>query len=396
MELMPLKFKANVLKKFIDEDLVYVKLDRTYFYPDGAGGQLGDRGTIDGKRVLGILKRNNEILHILGENIENNEVMCEIDAKRRFDISQQHTGQHILSAVFQNDFNARTISFHMGEEYSTIDLDTIYLTKEMVEEVERKCLKHIIEAKDIKVYFIDRNKISLKPFRKIPDKLPERARVVEIPGVDLSLCGGTHVKNTAEVGLIKILKWEKVRGKNTRVYFICGNRALKDYQLKNSILYDIGNILSVGIKDVLEKIEKEHEELRMNFKMIKRLKRELAIYIADEVYADAIVKGNDRYLLRRFEDIELGRYVAGELAQKRDAVFFLEIDDEKPSLIMGKGNEAEYDMLSAAMDWKRRFGLRGGGKGNIITLCFEDKYTFGKVLDDIRKILEVNDVQKTL
>ena len=391
---MTLKFKANILKKFVNnKGLFHLKLDRTYFYPDGAGGQLGDRGTINGKRVLGVIKQGDEILHILAEDVKNKEVLCEIDLERRFDVSQQHTGQHILSTVFQKKFNAHTLSFHMSEEYSTIDLDTIYLTKEIAKEVEMKCFEYIIAAKDVKIYFVDKSKVSSMPFRKIPQNLPAKVRVVEITGVDLSLCGGTHVKNTAEVGLIKILKWEKVKGKNTRVYFLCGNRAIKDYQLKNSILYNTSNMLSIGIKDVFEKVKREHEELMATFKMMRRLKRELVSYIVDELYANAIVKDGDRYILRQFKDAEMMRYVAAELVKKYDVVFFLGTTNGKSSLMLGKGDKAKYDVLSYAMNWKERLALRGGGKRNIITLLFEEKGSFESMLGDIKQnIMEVKDV----
>ena len=138
-----LVFKAKIVEKGKDGDKYFVVLNKTLFYPDGKGGQLGDRGRIEGKEVCLVKEIDGKIFHFLVELPENEDVICEIDKDRRLEISREHTAQHILSRVILNQYNLETLSFHMGEEYSTIDIPYFNFNNEELEKIELSVMKII-------------------------------------------------------------------------------------------------------------------------------------------------------------------------------------------------------------------------------------------------------------
>src|SRR5690554_4550463 len=198
---------ALVEEKKIKDNKFYVKLNRTIFYPNMSGGQPGDKGTIDGIKVLDTYEESNKIIHVLEKNISQLKVKLKIDSTVRFDLMQQHTGQHLLSGVFYNLFNAETVGFHLGEEYVTIDITLDEISIDEIKKVEQMCNKIIQSNFKVKSYFVTNDNVHLIPVRK-PPTVNEDIRIIEIEGFDYSPCGGTHVSYTGEIGLIKIRKWE--------------------------------------------------------------------------------------------------------------------------------------------------------------------------------------------
>ena len=239
-------------KKYIDNKF-YIKLNRTIFYPNMSGGQPMDKGTINGIEVLDTYEDGEDIIHVVKDNIQNNNVQLSIDWDTRFDHMQQHTGQHLLSSVFYNLYNAETVGFHLGREYVYIDITLPELTDEDINRVEKFSNKIIFSNFNIKTYYIDKNNISKIPLRKQPS-VTSNIRIVEIDGMDYSPCCGTHHRSTGEIGLIKIRKWEKYKG-NTRVEFVCGNRALQDYSWKNTCINNISTLLSSKDTDTYNKVK---------------------------------------------------------------------------------------------------------------------------------------------
>jgi alanyl-tRNA synthetase len=223
------RFDARVLDSLEWEGQPAVVLDRTAFYPTG-GGQPSDTGTLweggsadarDAVSVLEVVERpeDGEVIHVLSRPLDAQEVEGEIDWERRFDLMQQHTGQHILSAVALEVLGANTVSFHLSDDYATIDLDRAPLTDEDLADVEDQANAAVFEGRQAVARFV--------PDEEVPSLLLRKAlvhegpvRVVEIPELDCSACGGTHVRRTGEVGLIKITRSER-RGDETRIEFLC-------------------------------------------------------------------------------------------------------------------------------------------------------------------------------
>jgi alanyl-tRNA synthetase len=198
-----------------------VYLDRTAFYPS-SGGQPFDTGEIGGAPVVEVIDEGERIAHVLAQPVAARDVECRINWERRFDHMQQHTGQHLLSAVFEAHAGLKTISFHLGRDVSTIDLDAPSVPPETIERIEDAVNREAARNHEVTVSYEDA--ASAAGLRKAPER-EGTIRVVTIAGIDRSACGGTHVRRTGEIGAILLLGTEKVRA-STRVAFVCGLRAV--------------------------------------------------------------------------------------------------------------------------------------------------------------------------
>jgi len=199
-----------------------VYLDRTAFYPT-SGGQPHDLGVLGSARVVDVVDEGERIAHIVEGEIGEGEVAGEIDWPRRFDHMRQHTGQHLLSAVFADLFGLETVSVHFAAEVSTLDLAAPTVDAEELAEAERVANERVAANVAVTVGFEDA--ATAKGLRKASER-EGTLRVVEIAGLDRSACGGTHVRSTAEIGAILLRRTEKVR-QATRVEFFCGARAVR-------------------------------------------------------------------------------------------------------------------------------------------------------------------------
>ncbi len=215
------EFRARVAERSPDGQTVY--LDRTLFYPT-SGGQPFDLGSIDGVAVVDVVDEEDRIAHRLAAPLTTGgEVAAEIDWTRRFDHMQQHSGQHLLSAVFEELFNLHTVSFHLGAESATIDLEGGPVEPRTVLEAERRANQLVAENRALDVRFEDAG--AVQGLRK-PSGRQGMLRIVSIDGLDRSACGGTHVRTTGEIGPILLRRTEKIR-QSVRVEFVCGGRAVR-------------------------------------------------------------------------------------------------------------------------------------------------------------------------
>lgn len=214
-------FEASIVWR--SEDGLRVQLDRTAFYPT-SGGQPHDTGAMNGCRVVEVADEEDRILHTLAEPLDGSLqlVNCRIDAERRLDHMRQHTGQHLLSAVMDEEFGLKTVSFHMGGDYATVDVEPQPGSATILEQIEKRVNARLLENRVISIGFEDA--ASAAGLRKSPDR-EGIIRIVTIEGLDRSACGGTHVLRTGEVGLVVLGKTEKIR-KAFRIEFYCGPRAI--------------------------------------------------------------------------------------------------------------------------------------------------------------------------
>ena len=220
---------ATVIDSQSVDGKLEVTLDRTIFYPT-AGGQANDLGTLEGRNVLDVrgLKSETTVVHVLegSEMLEvGSNVTGSIDWDRRFDLMQQHTGEHILGQAFYR-LEAHVIAVNMEREVCTLDLEQT-ITGEMALEAELAANQAIWSGHEIRCYEVHDSEIGNVPLRRTP-KVSGMIRVVQIGIYDFSACGGTHLKNSSEVGMVKILRLERIKGAATRVHFICGERCLID------------------------------------------------------------------------------------------------------------------------------------------------------------------------
>lgn len=249
-------FTAHVARAGQDEQgQHYVVLDNTAFYPEG-GGQPADVGTLNGIAVLHVEEVDGEIRHMVAESLTSaSEVEGVIDWESRFDHMQQHAGQHILSAAFVELFGFPTISFHLGKEIVSIDLDVAEVSPEQLAAVERLANDVILENRSIETKWVTEDELDQYSLRK-QLAVTDEIRLVIIPNFDDNGCGGTHPSSTGQVSALKILSLEKQKRK-VRVHFVCGGRVLQQLQQKNQQLTAASQLLSApedGVAGAIEKL----------------------------------------------------------------------------------------------------------------------------------------------
>jgi alanyl-tRNA synthetase len=294
-----LKFNTRIKSVVEDENGVYVILFESYFYPEG-GGQPADKGTINEKEVLRVFVQDNEIYHEIGSFSGltiNMPVNCIIDKETRDDHSIQHTAQHLLSAVLMDKYEISTLSFHLGESYSTIDTDKP-LDEETLKEIEREINAFVTLDLPVSTYYRDKWNIGNIPLRK-ETELESNIRIVQIGTMDYSACGGTHVKSLKELQLFKLTDAEKYR-EGMRIYYKAGNRALNYIRDCEDILRELKRELMVTYDEIpfrVVRLREERDEYRklseeLNVKLGEALAKGYAEdYIIEKVdYADDLIK----------------------------------------------------------------------------------------------------------
>jgi alanyl-tRNA synthetase len=243
-----------------------VVLDDTAFYPT-SGGQPHDTGILScpgsgAVQVLDVVERESDgaVVHVLSASPECDEVSGRVEWDRRFDLMQQHTGQHILSSAALECCGATTVSFHLTEELATIDLDRAPLSAEDLAQIELRANAIVFENRPVIARFVSDKELASLPLRK-PVSHAGPVRIVEVLGCDYSACGGTHVRATGEIGLIKITRTER-RGSETRVEFYCGGRALKDYAAKNALVMALSGEFTVGHWELADAVHRLSGDLQ--------------------------------------------------------------------------------------------------------------------------------------
>jgi alanyl-tRNA synthetase len=348
------EFQANVIETADGGKRVW--LDRTAFYPT-SGGQPFDLGTIAGSSIVDVVDEDGRVEHVLDAPVALGEIAAEVDWTRRFDHMQQHTGQHLLSAVFEELFQIATVSFHMGAVVSTIDVNAASLDAKQIERVEERCAEIVAEARPVSITFEDASAdLGLR-------KASERTgtlRIVSIEGMDRSACGGTHVRSTAEIGAIQIRKLEKIRG-TTRVEFVCGLRALRSARSDYRLLTEISRTLSAPFEEIPALVTAQIEKAKSLEKMSQRLASELAKREGGELHA-ATAPGDDgiRKVVHKgpIDDavrVRAQAFVAGGKAA------FLAVSDDPPSVLLAASSDSGVHAGNRVKEAVSAAGGRGGG-----------------------------------
>jgi len=380
------EFEANILRSFSHEPFYAVVLDQTAFYPT-SGGQMHDTGTINGINVIDVIEQNDEILHIVESFIQIGIVTCQINWQRRFDFMQQHTGFHILAQSFLRIMGAETLSSHLGEQISTIDVNLQQVDEQKITAVEELAQQIIFEDRKIKAYFSDPEKIDEKRIRKLPpDK--EKVRLVDIEDFDLDPCGGTHVSSTGQVGLVKIIRREKIRG-YLRFEFYAGWRAIQDYQKKCAINSQLADVLSTGEEEFGTSIEKLQTESRELIRKNKKLTEQNIIYEAQEHVREAEKEGQ-KIITRLFENRELNeiRYLAKQIIKSGDIWALFGLKGEKAHLIFARPERSDYNLNELVKQVAHLIEGRGGGRPNFVEIGGPKKSSIDEALQCARVIIE--------
>jgi alanyl-tRNA synthetase len=346
-------------------DGVTVFLDRTAFYPT-SGGQPFDLGVINGIAVVDVADNSDgRIAHQLAAPLPSpaGTVSGAIDWPRRFDHMQQHTGQHLLSAVFEDLFSLHTVSFHLGADNSTIDLEGGAVDASTVLAAERRANELVFENRPVTIQFEDAR--SAQGLRK-PSERDGEIRIVTIQDYDRSACGGTHVRATGEIGGILIRKIEKIR-QSVRVEFVCGGRAVRRARGDYEALSKVAQLFSASLEDAPGMAAVALEAARAGEKAQRRLELELAAYRGKELYfastagPDGIRRAVQRAARGNLEDL---RAVAQNFTAQSKAVF-LAVLEEPPSVLLAASEDAGIDAGKLVKAAVTAAGGRGGGNARI-------------------------------
>lgn len=351
------QFAARIVARAELADKPAVALDQTAFYPTG-GGQPSDTGSLDGVQVIDVIAEDGLVWHVLGAELPGETVVGQIDWPRRFDHMQQHTGQHVLSQALVVTCDAETVAFHMGTAYSTIDVSRTDLTPGRLAAAEAAANAVIDEARPVTAAFVGDEELARLPLRK-PPKVAEAIRVVQVADFDWSACGGTHVANTAEIGLIKITGVER-RGGETRVTFLCGRRARTDYARLHALASGLALRFTCAQDEVPDAVERLGVENRAIRKELADLEAEWVEATAAAWWSEAQPRAARHVIARILAvPVERAKKLAQALRSRPGAVVLLGIRGERPQLIFGRAD----DVLLNAGDLLRAAAAAGGGRG---------------------------------
>jgi len=349
-------FTANLVETSPDGLTAY--LDRTAFYP-ASGGQPFDTGSIAGIAVVEVVDEDQRIGHRLAAPAAPGPVECLLDWPRRCDHMQQHSGQHLLSAVFAASFRLQTVSFHLGAQSSTIDLEGDSLDARLAAEAERRANQLVCENRPLSVSFEEAAQAA--DLRKASERTGA-LRIVSIADLDRSACGGTHVAATGEIGCILLRKLEKVR-KTVRVEFLCGARAVARAHADFEALNRAAQAFSAPLDEVPALVASQLDSARVADKARRKLELEVAGYRGRELYqtcpagAGGIRRHIERAARGNLEDL---RAVAQSFTAQPAAIF-LAVLEEPPALLLASSADSGLDggaLLKAALS---AAGGRGGG-----------------------------------
>jgi alanyl-tRNA synthetase len=349
------EFRARIADASPDRKRIY--LDRTAFYPT-SGGQPFDLGTLGGVPVTEVVDEEDRVAHVLAAPLDGGEVTGSIDWPRRFDHMQQHTGQHLLSAVLLSLLDAPTVSFHLGVDYSTIDIARAALDPAQLRAAEEHANRVVFENRPVSVSFADAAEdLALRK----PTQREGTIRVITIADLDRSACGGTHVRATGEIGPILLRKLDKVRG-NVRIEFLCGMRAVRRVRADYEALASIARQFSSTLDEVPPLVAAQGEKLQESDKARRKLAGELAQAAGRELHAKTAPDQDGlRRVIRKTAAItdEL-RAEAQSFASAGRAVF-LAVAHNPPSVLVAASPDSGLD----AGKWLKKalppLGGRGGG-----------------------------------
>jgi alanyl-tRNA synthetase len=374
-------FDAHVVDVADDGRRVY--LDQTAFYPT-SGGQPHDVGTLGDSRITDVIDEGDRIAHVLERPLASGagDVQGRITWERRFDHMQQHTGQHLLSAVLEDAFGYHTVSVHFGSDYSSLDLDVDALSPEEIVAAETRSNLIVAENRPVTMSFEDASQAT--GLRKESERTGT-LRVVTIAGLDRSACGGTHVRATGEIGAVLVRKVERVR-KSARVEFVCGLRAVRRARADFEALTRVAGALSASLEDAPALVSAQGEQLRAAENERRRLERELASYRARSLYELAAPSAEGLRIVRHdAPSMDELRTLAQAIVALPKAVL-VGTTGEPPSLLVAVAEDTGLDAGRLLKESVGKVGGRGGGSSRIAQGSVPDR---GRLAEAVASVLSV-------
>ena len=358
------RLETEVVAAGEDQGRAFVVLADTVLYPEG-GGQPSDRGTVGDVAVVDVRKVDGEIRHVLSGPAPSGSVIVELDWARRFDHMQQHTAQHLLTAVADRRFGWHTTAFHLGERISDIELDTPVPSDEALTELEDLVAAEIRAARPVTARRVSPEEYAGLPVRSrgLPEGHAGDIRLVEIEGVDLNTCGGTHCRSTAEIEALKLLGTEPMRG-GTRLFYAAGTRLRRLHEAHHRRTARLREMLGTSDDELVARLGAKLEQLKQAERAVRDTEEELAV-----ASAEALAARPERVLVAHWARRELpflqrvAREV-GRLAPDR-VVFLTSGEAEQGAFLLAVGEAATFDVPALGRRVAELLGGRGGGSGRV-------------------------------
>lgn len=356
------EFSCKVISLYSDKDYIYIETDRTAFFPEG-GGQTSDIGMLGETYVENVQIIDGKILHFVKNSVENAEklknieVLCgKIDFKKRFSDMQQHSGEHIFSGIVNSLYGYNNVGFHLGTEIVTLDFDG-ELGEYDICKVEDLVNKAIWDNLEIKILFPTEQELKSLTYRsKI--EIEGQVRIVEIDGIDVCACCAPHVNRTGEIGIVRVVNFERYKG-GTRVSILCGERALLDLRHKlrqNRLVSNLTSSKQNETAAAVERLRNENEKLKYD---IVGLTRELLLLKSESICSDERI-------------IIFDPKLEGKLLQDF-SISIMDKATEFAACFSGENGSYRYCIVSRHTDLRdlcktlnSAFGGRGGGKPEIV------------------------------
>ena len=370
------EFSGTVLEcKQQDDGSFSIILDQTAFFPE-QGGQTSDIGYIQDVEVVHVSIENEQIIHHCKAPLAAGDQVCgRIDWNHRFNNMQQHTGEHIFTGLAHNKFDAENVGFHLSDNVVTLDLN-VPLTSEQIAEVEAEANNIIAAAREVVAWYPNKEELQAISYRS-KKEIEGAIRLVRVADIDICACCAPHVRNTSEVGILKVVNFEKYKG-GVRVYILCGLRALGDYTRRMATLAECTKLFSCGEAELLGNIKKVQEEARLQKQEAAAAKRQLLQLQVKELSKDA----KNAIVFTDGVDSKTMREVVNEMVEqfKSGICGIFSGDDEKGySYILASG---QIDMTKVAGSLRTQLNCKGGGSAAMIQgQIFNNKEEIGKVLD---------------
>lgn len=359
------EFEAQILARQVVNGRPAIALDRTAFYATG-GGQPTDLGTVSTRlegpvRVLDVIAEDGAVWHVLDGALQGDRVYGTIDWDRRFDHMQQHTGQHVLSQAFFAECAAETVGFHLGDRYSTIDLNRIDLDPTAVSRAESVANAIVDAALPVTATFVAPEELAQLPLRK-PPKVAENIRVVQVIGFDWSACGGTHVANTSQTGLIKVIGTER-RGPELRVTFLCGRRARADYARLKALAQSLVARYTAAEDDMLDLLDRRAAEMDALHRDLVELERQWSGSTAAALLSRAEVRAGVHLVAAALDvGVDRAKKVAQDLRSRPGVVACVGVRGDRPQIIVTRSDDVTVDSSQLLRVAVAAGGGRGGGR----------------------------------
>lgn len=346
-------FTAKVLECTEEKKNFKVVLDRTLFYPEG-GGQPADLGTLGGVKVLDVHEKDDIVTHTTDKPLEvGTEVEGEIDWEHRFDLMQQHSGEHMVSGLIHEKYGYDNVGFHMGSDVITIDFNGL-LTEEQMAEIEQRVNEKIWENRAVEITYPTPLELEELPYRS-KKELTGKVRIVRFPGVDLCACCGTHVTHTGEIGMVKLLSVVKFRD-GVRMEMLCGKRVLNYLNMVSEQNHKVSVQLSAKAEKTAEAVARMQEEnFRLKGAVLRYEEKMNAVEAGKWENAGNVLlfkEGMEADSLRKLTDAVMNT------CNGRCAVFSRNADGSYKYAI----GEREGDLCSFTKEMNAALNGRGGGK----------------------------------